>query len=150
MKKITPLLLVILAILFTFYMQPNSMQEIQIRSKKNSYNLLVEVSKSPKDLAQGLMERSSLTEQEGMLFIYDEDTKPSFWMKNMLIPLDIIFIGSDGEIRHIEKEVPPCKVPDDQCIRYTSLEPIRQVLELQSGFTSKYGVEIGDIISFKS
>ena len=150
MKKITPLLLVILAILFAFYMQPNSMQEVQIHTKKTSYNLLVEVSKSPKDLAQGLMERSSLTEQEGMLFVYDEDTNPSFWMKNMLIPLDILFIGNDGIIKHIEKEVPPCKVQDDQCIRYTALEPIRQVLELQSGFTSKYGVEIGDRVNLKS
>jgi uncharacterized membrane protein (UPF0127 family) len=107
---------------------------------------LVEVAKTPDEQAKGLMGREDLPDEEGMLFVYKTDVTPSFWMKNMKIPLDILFIGSDYKIKHIASEVPPCETSDDNCIRYPSPAPIRYVLELKSGFTEKHDVQVGDSI----
>lgn len=151
MKWISPLIIGIVAVTVFYFFSPNPMREIEIRTADNSYHLLVEVADSPGEQTQGLMGRKELPDEEGMLFVYEEDTVPNFWMKNMEIPLDMVFIGADGVIRHIEANVPPCITTDDNCIRYSSKEPVRSVLELAAGFTERYGVKAGDriITNFK-
>ena len=79
------------------------------------------------------MGRESLAYDEGMLFIYDEDIQPAFWMKNMNFPIDILFIGEDRLIRHIESNVLPCLPEAPKCPRVFPPVPVRYVLEVQAG-----------------
>jgi hypothetical protein len=85
------------------------------------------------------MFRKSLAEDAGMLFDYDPPQEVSFWMKNTLIPLDIIFIGTDGRIIKIAARTTPL-----------SLDPIpsggtvRGVFEIRGGGAAKLGIEVGD------
>ncbi|MBU0727565.1 DUF192 domain-containing protein [Patescibacteria group bacterium] len=125
-------------------------QAIQIQTSDSTYNLLVEVAEAKEDQERGLMGRENLMEDEGMLFVYESEVIPSYWMKNMEISLDILFIGADEKIKHIEKNVPPCEGSDDTCLHYSPLGPIKYVLELQSGFVEKYGVNLGDYIVLSS
>jgi hypothetical protein len=117
---------------------------IMIWASEKVHYIEAEVARSFREQTNGLMGRESLEEKEGMIFVYQSDLKPSFWMKNMLIPIDMVFIGNDRLIKHIEKNVPPCQMPDNQCVRYRPHVPIRYVLELQGGFTEKNQVEVGD------
>jgi uncharacterized membrane protein (UPF0127 family) len=144
--RLIPFIILIAVVLILIFSQPAVKQTIQLKTNDKTYNLLVEIAKTPDEQAEGLMGRENLSDNEGMLFVYKTDVTPSFWMKNMEIPLDILFIGSDYEIKHIAPSVPPCNTRDDNCIRYPSPSPIRYVLELQSGFAEKYDVQVGNSI----
>lgn len=122
-------------------------QTLQIKTKTDIHSISIEIADSPEEQALGLMWRDNLSENKGMLFVYEEEDRPNFWMKNMNISLDILFIGSDLKIKHIEHDVPPCKT--EECERYSPPIPIQYVLELQSGYTEKYRVEIGDEVLLK-
>ncbi len=107
----------------------------------------VEIAKTFAERSKGLMNRESLDENSGMFFIFDEEEEYSFWMKNTLIPLDIIWLNKDMEIVHIEKNVQPCK--EDPCQRYTPTKPAQYVLELNAGQTDKNNIEVGNKLIFK-
>ena len=104
-----------------------------------------ELADTPKKQADGLMWRPQLNESEGMLFVFGSETNLSFWMKNMLIPIDIVFITSDLKIITVHKSVPPCL--DDPCKLYTSRKPAKYALEVSAGFCERHGVQPGDSIS---
>lgn len=87
----------------------------------------------------GLMARKSLPPNQGMLFLFDKQEKPVFWMKDCLIPLDIIFIRK-GKVVLIYKNLPPCKV--EPCEYYPSVEFVDSVLEVNAGFADKHGIKI--------
>jgi uncharacterized membrane protein (UPF0127 family) len=103
----------------------------------------LEVARTPEQQAIGLMFRESLGDARGMLFPFPERRPASFWMKNTLIPLDMIFIR-DGEVRAIASDVPPCK--SDPCPSYGTDEQVDQVLELRAGRAEELGLEVGDQI----
>lgn len=146
LKKFTPIVIVIISIiLFTAMKQPEK-QVVQIQTEHNNYNLIVDVANTNHEQKKGLMGREHLAEDEGMFFVYKEEINPVFWMKNMKIPLDIIFVSSNNIIQYIEKAVPPCTSEDSECIKYSSPEPVQYVLEVQSGFSDKYGVRVGDFV----
>ena len=90
----------------------------------------------------GLMNRTYLNEDAGMLFIFPTPQQQSFWMKNMRIPLDIVFITADNHVLEIYASVPPCA--GDVCPLYTSSAPIQYVLEVNSGFCARNGIVSGD------
>lgn len=90
----------------------------------------------------GLMNRTYLNEDAGMLFIFPTPQQQSFWMKNMRIPLDIVFITADNHVLEIYASVPPCT--GDPCTLYTSSAPIQYALEVNSGFCARNGIESGD------
>jgi uncharacterized membrane protein (UPF0127 family) len=90
----------------------------------------------------GLMNRTYLNEDAGMLFIFPTQQPQSFWMKNMRIPLDIVFITADKHVLEIYASVPPCA--GDVCPLYTSSAPIQYVLEVNSGFCARNGIVSGD------
>ena len=94
------------------------------------------------------MFRESLDENEGMLFVFDREEKHSFWMKNTLIFLDIVWMNSAGEIVEISENTPPCVA--DSCPSYVPEEPAKYVLEISAGQTQKTSVRIGNraIIEF--
>jgi len=93
----------------------------------------------------GLSGKTSLDENSGMLFVFDKkDLFPSFWMKEMLIPIDIIWIN-DGKVVKIDKSLqPPDKdIPEGHLTLYYPLKPIDYVLEVNAGFSDSNGVGLG-------
>ncbi len=89
----------------------------------------------------GLMYRESLKEDDGMLFVFKEEDKYAFWMKNMLIPLDIIWISKDLKIVDISTNVLPCRKSCDDII---PKQAVKYVLEVNSGFVNRHKLNLGD------
>ncbi len=105
----------------------------------------VELARTDRDRAKGLMDRSSLPEGAGMLFLFDESSVHSFWMKNTLIPLDMIFISEDGTIAGIVENAEPRTLTERSVGR-----PSRYVLEVNGGWSRAHGVRAGDRVRFEN
>jgi len=95
--------------------------------------------------ARGLMFRESLPEDAGMLFVFPNMDTNLFWMKNTLIPLDILWLNERKEIIYIVT-APPCKV--DPCESYGPLQKSLYVLEVKAGFANRHKLQIGSQIEF--
>jgi uncharacterized membrane protein (UPF0127 family) len=100
----------------------------------------VEIADSLAEQARGLMHRTALGEDRGMLFVYDSEEERSFWMRNTLIPLSIAFMDSGGRIVDIQDMEPL----DDEPPSYVSAEPAQYALEVNQGFFEEHGIEVGD------
>jgi uncharacterized membrane protein (UPF0127 family) len=90
----------------------------------------------------GLMERTSLEAGHGMLFVFPDLAPRWFWMKNTLIPLDILYFGDQRQLVSMQLNVPPCK--GDPCPSYPSGRPARYVLEVPAGTAAQLGIQVGD------
>jgi uncharacterized protein len=90
----------------------------------------------------GLMMRTTLAPDHGMLFVFSHQAPQGFWMKNTLIPLDILYFDTDRRLVSTQSNVPPCKA--DPCPIYPSNAPARYVLELSAGTAHRIGVQVGD------
>ncbi len=107
----------------------------------------VELAATPQERAMGLMYRSSLEREHGMLFIYDADGEPGFWMLNMIIPLDIVWIDAQGVVAGVSANVPPA--PDWRSPpMYHPPRPIRYVLEINAGLAAVLGISPGSVATF--
>ena len=106
----------------------------------------VQIADDIDEMAKGLMFVEKLDENAGMLFVFEDEAYQTFWMKNTLIPLDMIFIDDGLKIVDIKNAV-PCK--DDPCALYASKKPARYVLEVNSGFAGKNRIEEGNSIALK-
>lgn len=95
--------------------------------------IFAEVADTLDKRAQGLMHRTTMEENHGMLFIFPKSGYWTFWMKNTKIPLDILWLDQKGTIIHIEANVPICTRVDDHCPRHYSYKQSWQVLELNAG-----------------
>ena len=111
----------------------------------NNKYLLVEVADSPEEREKGLMFRENLCENCGMLFVFEEVGKHSFWMKNTLIPLDMIFIDEEGVIVDILVADPCLEMP---CKYYTPSEDVKYVLEVNKETSEINKFMIGDQATF--
>jgi uncharacterized membrane protein (UPF0127 family) len=100
----------------------------------------VELAVDPPTRQRGLMERTELADGAGMLFLFPDDSSGGFWMRNTLIPLQIAYIGADGEVVDILDMV-PCE--EDPCEVYTPGSPYRSALEVDAGALDAAGVEQG-------
>ena len=101
----------------------------------------LEIADSEYERQLGLMNRKSMEETQGMLFIFQYERMQSFWMRNTLIPLDILFINKDKEIITIHKNTETLSAQS-----YPSTAPAIYVVELVGGFTDKYNIVKGDKI----
>ena len=90
-----------------------------------------EIATTPEQQEMGLMHRTHMDDDKGMLFIYSKAADMSFWMKNTKIPLDILFFDEAGALVAQHRNVPPCTA--DPCATYPSGKPARYVLELNGG-----------------
>src|SRR3989344_3320694 len=106
----------------------------------------VEVADNDEERMQGLMFRESLGNNAGMLFIFDNKAKYAFWMKDTLIPLDVIFIDENFEIVDIIY-AEPCK--EDPCKRYIPKTESLYALEVNGNFTAKNVISIGDKVELQ-
>jgi hypothetical protein len=109
--------------------------------------ITLEVRDTQAGRALGLMGREKLDDDEGMLFVFEKPGIYSFWMKNMKISIDMIWIDSSGVIVHIEEDVPPCVT--DSCDIYSPGAEAVQVIETSASFVTRYDVVVGDKVEFK-
>lgn len=103
------------------------------------HSFRVEVARTAEERAIGLMYRRHLDGDAGMLFDFQRDGPVSMWMKNTLIPLDMLFIAGDGRIVHIAQRTVPHSLEPISPGR-----PVRAVLELNGGTASRLGIAVGD------
>lgn len=101
----------------------------------------VEVARSDAQKSRGLSGRSFLGDYEGMFFVYDSEISSAFWMKDMVLPLDIIFIDSTNKIVDIKEKQQPCE--GNYCPSIYSSEKFMYVLEVNSGFCQENSIEEG-------
>jgi uncharacterized membrane protein (UPF0127 family) len=117
---------------------------IQKKDGKSIVTIDIEIADDEGKREIGMMGRSVMEERQGMLFILQEEQMATFWMRNCVLPLDMIFINKVGEIITICKNTTPFS---DQTYSATALTLF--VLEVNSGFTDKYDIKVGDRISWK-
>ncbi len=115
---------------------------LNIITKEGKVKVYTERAETPEEQEKGLMFREILGENDGMLFVFDEPIQPSFWMKNTLISLDILFIDENLVIVDIIESMVPCK--EDPCPVYPSGEYAKYALEVNSGFVKKEDIHLGD------
>lgn len=113
--------------------------------------ITIEIARSSAERSRGLMERETLAEDAGMLFVYKDERKADhgFWMYQTLIPLDIAYLDRDGTIRAIQ-QMSPC--PPDRgrdCPVYEAGVPFYLALEMNQGYFENHGFDVGDRLSLE-
>ncbi|MBL8297260.1 MAG: DUF192 domain-containing protein [Rhodanobacteraceae bacterium] len=106
----------------------------------------VELAENDEQHARGLMFREQMAPDRGMFFIFGAEFMQAFWMKNTLIPLDMLYFDQKLRLVSAQTNVPPCKA--DPCPSYPSSGPAQYVLELNAGTADKLGVKPGDVLEF--
>ena len=117
---------------------------LTVTSNGKTHRFTVEVARTGPEQQQGLMNRASLAPDRGMIFPYDPPQPVAFWMKNTLIPLDLIYIAPGGRILRIEANAVPLSL--DQL---PSGGPVEAVLELAGGRAAELGIDQDDIVEWK-
>ena len=107
----------------------------------------VELATDDPTRSQGLMYRDHLADDRGMLFLFPESGEYPFWMKNTIIPLDMIWIDDRLRIVHVSANVPPCKA--DPCPNYPPNAVAKSVLELGAGVAAKHRLANGQVVRFE-
>jgi uncharacterized membrane protein (UPF0127 family) len=108
------------------------------------HRFTVEIADTTAEREHGLMDRTAMPPDHGMLFVFADAEPRTFWMKDTLIPLDILFFDSAHRLVTILQNVPPCKT--NPCPTYPSTAPARYVLELNAGTAARIGARKGDVL----
>lgn len=149
----TLVVLIVLAIpvlAFIYFADSESVQILDIRGGKplvifhDDVPLRVDVADTEEERVQGLSGREQLAPTEGLLFVFEEDDYHGFWMKDMLFPIDIIWIDSNFMVVDIERSVRPDSFPQV----FEPETPARFVIETNADFTDSFAIEVGDDVSF--
>jgi uncharacterized membrane protein (UPF0127 family) len=106
------------------------------------HRFTIEIAADDASREHGLMDRTQMDPDHGMLFVFDDDAPRAFWMKNTKIALDMLFFDSANKLVSVQHSVPPCL--HDPCPAYSSGAPARYVLELNAGQAEKLGLTSGD------
>ncbi|MFH1186769.1 MAG: DUF192 domain-containing protein [Candidatus Levyibacteriota bacterium] len=109
----------------------------------------VTVAKSAKEKEIGLSGKKNLPENQGMLFTFDKEGYYGFWMKNMLFPIDIIYIKK-GKIITIFENVKPPKDTKGQLLVYQPSQPADTILEINAGLVKKYKIKVGNEVKYEN
>ncbi|SEK33996.1 DUF192 domain-containing protein [Roseovarius nanhaiticus] len=112
---------------------------VQLRGEWGQARFAVELADDEAERAQGLMHRESMPQSAGMLFVYPEPRMVGFWMKNTLIPLDMIFVDSTGTVQRVHSNA----VPGDLTPIMGGSDTILAVLEINGGLSRKLGIAPG-------
>ncbi len=105
-----------------------------------------ELAVTEEERARGLMFRETIAPDEAMLFVFQSEDVQSFWMKNTLVPLDMLWLDSQKRVIFIAADVPPCR--EDPCPSYGPEKPARYVLELKGGVAAAHGIRTNDRLEF--
>jgi uncharacterized membrane protein (UPF0127 family) len=134
-KRTTIALLSALLAVTASAQQAQRLPTIQINA--GIHNIVAMVAESPNELQTGLMYRREMGTNEGMLFVFPQDSTQCFWMKNTLLPLSAAFVSLDGTVVNIADMKP--QTEDSHC----STKPVRYVLEMNQGWFAKRGIKAG-------
>ena len=115
--------------------------ELTIVSSTGPHDFTVEVAKTPEQMEQGLMFRRAMAPDSGMLFEYPAPTAATMWMRNTLIPLDMLFVDAQGRIINIHERAVPLSLEV-----ISAAAPVRAVIELNGGTASRLGIASGDLV----
>jgi len=125
---------------------PSSAKEREARRAEvrlpNGHVVVAEIADTPELQQRGYMFRTEVRAGEGMLFLFPEPDIHLFWMKNTLVPLDIIWMDDARTIVHIAADTPPCK--SDPCPSYGPMRKASTVLEVRGGTAAAEGLKAGD------
>lgn len=116
--------------------------QVDLRGAWGQARFSVEVADSPQARSQGLMNRATMPTMAGMLFVYDHPQRVGFWMRNTLIPLDMIFLTQDGVVRHVHANA----VPHDETVIPGGSDDIQFVLEINGGLAARLGIAPGTVL----
>lgn len=111
---------------------------VTVRGPFGQVSFSVEIADTPRLRSRGLMFRESMPRGSGMLFVYDKPQRAQFWMKNTLIPLDMIFADSTGKVTHVHSNA----VPHDTTL-IDGGRGVKAVLEINGGLAESYGIRPG-------
>jgi uncharacterized membrane protein (UPF0127 family) len=129
---------------YVFLLSPGEDEQLAIVSfqvnGQEALNVTCEIASTHEERAQGLMYREELASDRGMLFVFDTPNEASFWMKNTLIPLDMIFIDKNGIVVNVEEADVQTSVPDSQLTHYLSDGPVKWVVEINQGLSALTGI----------
>ena len=106
----------------------------------------VELATTEADKRQGLMHRKRFPPGTGMLFVYNRPRPVSFWNKDVLFPIDILFFDQNNALIRTDTHVPPC--PNPECPRYRVGDPVKYVLELPAGTADRLELRSGNRLQF--
>ncbi|MDO8663621.1 MAG: DUF192 domain-containing protein [Candidatus Wildermuthbacteria bacterium] len=143
MKKISlaVFLLIILAVAAAVFLTGGKKGQGRVCFENNCFD--VELAKSPSEQEQGLMFKKSLAPNKGMLFIYKDEANRSFWMKDTLIPLDMIWIGENREVVFISENNQPCI--NELCPPISPDKNAKYILEVGAWTAKRIGLKVGDL-----
>ncbi len=111
---------------------------------------ILELAVIPEERRVGLSNRDYLAPDSGMLFVFQQERTLSFWMKETLIPLDILFLNSDRRITNIHTMMPQPGVPTGQLTTYRSTRPALYAVEVNAGVAKELGLMPGMVVEFTS
>ena len=145
--KLLAVILIGISVSFTLFLfrESNSQKTYKICFK--DYCFKVKIADTPQERAGGLMYKTSLKENEGMLFVFNKPGIYGFWMKNTLIPLDIIWLDENYKVVYIKENVQPCL--NENCPIFKNSRPA-YVLEITGGVAKKLQIKIGEQLERKS
>ena len=109
--------------------------------------LTVEVMANNEDRAMGVMFRESLPEDRGLLFVFEQPSRYSFWMKNCRFPIDMVWLDAEQKVVHVTERAAPCK--KDPCPMYTPMRPALYVVEINAGQAKAEKAAVGAKVEFK-
>ncbi len=125
--------------------RPVSLEEFNTRviTLPDGFQVRAEVMTHPQDMMRGMMFRESLPAGRGMLFVHSRPGKYSYWMYQVKIPLDIIWLDAGGRIVEMSADTPPCKTKASECPHYGGSRDASMVLELPAGSIARHNLRIG-------
>ena len=112
----------------------------------DGFTVDLELALTSEEISRGLMFRPSLPENRGMLFLFDQPRLPTFWMKNTLISLDLVYLDGTGAVVDVIADVQPCAA--DPCPNFPPSRPAQAVLEIGAGVAAAHSLEVGSTITF--
>jgi hypothetical protein len=139
-KKLIFIIIIFVAILAIIFVIRKNKKQNRVCFKDNCFD--VELAITDEEQMRGLMFRNYLDPKRGMLFVFGGESESSFWMKNTLIPLDIIWINENKEVVFISENTQPCK--EDFCPTINPNQKAKYVLEINAGISKEIGLKVGD------
>lgn len=147
MKKSLLILLIILVSLTSCYSE-KSTTKITFKTDNSPISITADIADTFEEREVGLMNRPFMDKTAGMLFIMDTEELTYFWMKDTLIPLDMIFLDSNKNIVSIQENTLPCTTAE--CEIYPSVHPAKYVIEVNAGFVENHKINTNTKVEFNS
>lgn len=143
MKAILIGLMALGAFFAGLYRPPQNEPAVVFETDSSPVKVRVEIADSPDEWSRGLMNRRALASDAGMLFVFPDDAIRTFWMKDTLIALDVIFLDARGSIVSTKTMAPCPNQPQAGCPTYSSDLPARYALEVTAGFSARHRLKPG-------